>query len=358
MMNQEDKKSDNGKSNILNTAVDLTIKIGTLLLIIFLCFKILTPFITVLLWAMVIAIILAPLYDGIGKPFGKRKKLAAIVIGILGLAFLLVPSYLLIDSLVVGLRELGDSLKDGNIDLPPPSESVAQLPLIGDWLYNNWMEIHEDLNESIRKYLPQLKGFGEKIINSLAGTGLGILQFALSIIIASVLLTYSDEIVKGSDRLFIKLAGEKGLEYAEIAEKTVKNVATGVLGVAVIQTVLFGAGMIFSNLPLAGLWILITLIIAIIQVPMMVVTIPLVIWLIATKEPLPAILWSIYFVIVGAVDNILKPMLMGAGARVPMLVIFLGALGGFITYGFLGLFFGAIVVSLGYKLYLTWLATE
>lgn len=357
-MVSEDNSPQNGKNNILNTAVDLTVKLGTLLLIIFLTFKILMPFVSILLWAMIIAIILAPVYDWIGKPLGKRKKLAAIVIGLFGLAFLLVPSYWLIDSIVVGLRELGESMNDGNIDLPAPSESIADLPLIGDWLYTKWMEIHNDLNESLRKYLPQLKGFGEKVLNSLAGTGLGILQFSLSIIIASVLLTYSDEVIKSSDRLFIKLAGNKGLEYAEIAEKTVKNVATGILGVAVIQTVLFGAGMIFSNLPLAGFWILITLIIAIIQIPMMVVTIPLIIWAIATKEPLPAILWSVYYLVVGAVDNILKPLLMGAGASVPMLVIFLGALGGFITYGFLGLFFGAIVVSLGYKLYLAWLETD
>ncbi len=357
-MNLEDKVPGRENKNILNIAVDLTIKIGILLLIIFLCFKILMPFVSILLWAMVISIIMAPLYDWMGKPLGKRKKLAALLIAILGLAVLLVPSYLLVDSLVVGLRELTESMKGGSIDLPPPTESVANWPFIGDWLYSNWMDIHEDLNESIRKYLPQLRGIGETVLNSLAGTGLGILQFALSIIIASVLLTYSDEIVRSSDRLFIKLAGDKGLEYAEIAEQTVRNVASGVLGVAIIQTILFGAGMIFSNLPLAGLWILITLIIAIIQIPMLVVTIPMVIWIIATKEPLPAILWSIYFVIVGAVDNILKTLIMGSGSSVPMLVIFLGALGGFITYGFLGLFFGAIIVSLGYKLYLAWLETE
>ena len=253
----EDNSPQNGKNKILNTAVDLMVKLGTLVFIIFLTFKILMPFVSILLWAMVIAIILAPLYDWIGKPFGKRKKLAALVIGLFGLAFLLVPSYWLVDSLVVGLKELGESMQDGNVDLPPPSESVKELPLIGNWLYGIWMDIHQDLNESLRKYLPQLRGFGEKVINSLAGTGLGILQFSLSIIIASVLLTYSDQLVKGSDKLFTKLAGKKGLEYAEIAEKTIKNVATGVLGVAIIQTVLFGAGMIFSNLPLAGFWILI-----------------------------------------------------------------------------------------------------
>jgi len=357
-MNPEDKGPGNDKRNLLNTAVDLTLKIGTLLLVIFLCFKILMPFISILLWAMIIAIILAPLYNWIGKLLGKRKKLAALLIAIFALAALLLPSIWLVDSLVVGLRELAAGLQEGSINLPPPPESVEHIPLIGDWLYENRVEFHEDLTESLRKYLPQLRGMGEKVLNSLAGTGLGILQFALSIIIASVLLTYSDEVGKGTDRLFVKLAGEKGREYADILDKTIRSVATGVLGVAIIQTVLFGAGMIFSGLPLAGFWILITLIIAIIQVPMMVVTIPMVIWIIATKDPFPAVLWSVYFVLVGMVDNILKPLIMGKGSSVPMLVIFLGALGGFIAYGFIGLFFGAIVISLGYKLYLAWLEAD
>ncbi len=346
------------KKAILSTAVDLTLKIGTLLLIIFLCFRILTPFISILLWALVIAIILAPIYDRIGKWFGKRKKLAALVIAVIGLAILLVPSYWLVDSIVVGLKEFGESIREGTIDLPPPSESVKEWPLIGNWLYGNWVEFHADLKESLIKYMPQLRSFGEKVINYLAGTGLGILQFALSIIIASVMLTYSEKVVHGIDRLFTKLAGDKGPEYAEIAEKTVKNVATGVIGVAIIQTTLFGVGMIFGGMPLAGFWILIALIIAIIQVPMIIVSLPLVVWSFATKDPLPAILWSLYYLLVGGVDNILKPLIMGSGSSIPMLVIFLGALGGFIAYGFLGLFFGAFVVSLGYKLYVAWLESD
>lgn len=349
-------RRDNNR--ILNTAVDLTIKIGLLLLIIFLCFRILTPFISILLWALVIAVILSPIYNRLVAWFGNRRKLSAVVIGIMGLAILLVPSYWLVDSLVIAIRELGDSMRAGSFDLPPPPESISEWPLIGGWLYDNWVELHDDLIESIRKYMPHLSNFGEKVLGYLAGTGLGILQFALSIIIAAVFLTYSNRAARGIERLFIKLAGESGPEYSKIAEQTMRNVAVGVIGVAIIQTSLFGTGMILAGLPLAGFWILITLILAIIQVPMFLVTIPMIIWSIATKDPFPAILWSVYFVLVGLVDNVLKPLIMGKGSTVPMLVIFLGALGGFIGYGFLGLFFGAFVISIGYKLYEAWLETD
>ncbi len=357
-MNPDKNNPDKQKSEILTIAVDLTIKIGTLLLVIFLCFKILIPFTNILLCAMFIAIILFPLYTRMGKFFGKRKKLAAVILALVALAFLLIPSYWLVDSLVVGLKGLSDSLQDGGFKLPPPSESVAGWPLIGEWLYENWVAASQNLSETLSEYLPQLRGFGEKVINSLAGTGLGILQFALSIIIAAVFLTFSEDASKSSKKLFIKLAGENGEDFARISEQTVRNVASGVIGVAIIQSTLIGIAMLIMDLPLAGVWIVITLIFAIAQIPLLLVTIPVIVWLFAVKEPFPAVLWTIYLIVVGASDNYLKPVLMGKGASVPMLVIFLGAIGGFMAFGFLGLFLGAIILSLGYKLYLTWLETE
>ncbi|MBA7566777.1 putative transport protein YdiK [subsurface metagenome] len=357
-MNSEEKPPDSRNTAVLNTAVDLTIKIGTLLLIIFLCFRILLPFTNILLWAMVIAIIMFPLYTRLGKAFGKRKKLAAVLLAFVALSILLIPSYWLVDSLVVGLKDMADSLQDGSFELPPPSESVAGWPFIGEWLYGNWVAASQNLSQVLSEYLPQLRGFGEKVLNSLAGTGLGILQFALSIIIAAVFLTFSEDASRSSKKLFIKLAGENGEDFARVSEQTVRNVASGVIGVAIIQSTLIGVAMLIMDLPLAGVWIVVTLIFAIAQIPLLLVTIPVIIWLFAIKEPFPAVLWTIYLIVVGASDNYLKPVLMGKGASVPMLVIFLGAIGGFMAFGFLGLFLGAIILSLGYKLYLTWLDSD
>ena len=116
-------------------AVDLTVKLGVLLLVIFLCFRILMPFTNILLWAMVIAIILFPLYRKLGKLFGKRKKLAAVLLAVLALALILIPSYWLVDSLVDGLKRLADSLQGGSFALPLPSETVAEWPQNGERLY-------------------------------------------------------------------------------------------------------------------------------------------------------------------------------------------------------------------------------
>jgi predicted PurR-regulated permease PerM len=112
------------------------------------------------------------------------------------------------------------------------------------------------------------------------------------------------------------------------------------------------------EMPMAGLLVVVTLIVAIAQIPLLLVTIPMVVWLFVVKAPLAAALWSVFLILVGSLDNILKPIFMGKNADVPMLVVFLGAIGGFIAFGFLGLFLGSIILSLGYKLYFAWLNTD
>jgi len=354
-MNEINSSHDNQRDSILATAVDLIVKIGMLAVLIFFCLNIISPFVNILLWAMIIAIIVFPLYEKLGRHFGKRKKMASLVITIVALAILLVPSYWLLASLVDGLAHLGADIKDGIFEIPPPSEKVLEWPFVGDWLFTNWTAASENLGDAIKEYLPQITTISERLLGALAGTGLGILQFALSTIIAGVLLTHSGDAAKSGKKFFTRLAGDRGEEFAEVAESTVRGVATGVIGVAIIQATLIGIALLIVDIPLAGVWIVITLIFAIAQIPVMLVTIPAIIWLFAFKEPLPAVLWGIYLLVAGALDNVLKPILMGRGASVPMLVIFLGAIGGFIVYGFLGLFLGAILLSLGYKLYLTWL---
>ena len=204
--------------------------------------------------------------------------------------------------------------------------------------------------------MPQIIAWGELTLGTLANTGLGILQFAASIIIAGILLVFFEKGSESGRKVFQKMVGERGEEFLEISLHTIRNVATGVLGVAVIQTTLMGIGLILANIPLAAVWILLILVMTVAQIPVLLFNIPLIIYLFAFHDPLPAVLWTLYFLVMGMIDNVFKPLIMGKGSDVPMLVIFLGALGGFMAFGFIGLFLGSIVLSLAYKLYLTWIA--
>ena len=235
---------------------------------------------------------------------------------------------------------------------------MADWPLIGEWLYDKWLESSQNLGQSLQRFLPQIAAWGERLFSTLANTGLGILQFAVSIVIAGIFLMFFEQGSDSGKKIFKKVVGERGEEFLNISLVTIRNVAAGVLGVAIIQTSLMGVGLILADIPLAAVWIVVILIMTIAQIPVLIFNIFMIIYLFAFRDPFPAVLWSLYFIVMGLIDNLLKPMIMGKGAVVPMLVIFLGAIGGFMAFGFIGLFLGAIILSLAYKLYLTWVSVE
>lgn len=340
------------------TAVDITLRIGILLLLIAWCFQILYPFFSIVLWAIILAVAMAPFYNKMKTKLGNRGKLAASLITLMALGIIAIPSYLFVDSMVRGISDLGSQIEAGDFKIPPPPQDVIAWPIIGKSLYNVWDLASSNLEDLFDQYGDNLASIGSSMLNSIVGTGLSILQFVLSTVIAGVLLATSEDGAKRIRSLFNKLVGERGEEFTHISEITVRNVVKGILGVAVIQAVLAGLGFVFAGVPYAGLWALIVLFLAVIQVGPTLVIVPVIIYLYSTTDALPASLWTIYLVVVALSDNFLKPILLGAGAPVPMLVIFLGAIGGFITSGFIGLFTGAIVLSLGYKLFQTWLVED
>jgi predicted PurR-regulated permease PerM len=169
------------------------------------------------------------------------------------------------------------------------------------------------------------------------------------------LLAYSEKAGKFIRELFVRLAGEKGNELVDSAEKTIRNVSLGIVGVALIQSSLAGIGFLVAGVPGAGLWALISLFLAIIQIGILPVCLIIVIFMFITAPTLTAVLLMIWCILIGPLDNVLKPLLLGRGSKSPMLVIFLGAIGGFILNGLIGLFFGAVILSIGYNLFNVWL---
>ncbi len=184
------------------------------------------------------------------------------------------------------------------------------------------------------------------------------MQFVLAILIAGALLANSEAAGRATRAVANRLAGERGLEFASVAEQTVRSVASGILGVALIQALLAGLGFLVAGVPAAGLLTLICLVFGVIQLGVVIVLIPVVIYLFSTADMVTAVGFLIWAILVAPVDNILKPILLGRGVDVPMLIIFVGAIGGFLNAGIIGLFTGAVVLALGYKLFLAWLAQD
>ncbi|MDW7690979.1 AI-2E family transporter [Flammeovirgaceae bacterium SG7u.111] len=337
--------------------VEVVIRLGFLFLLIAWCLGILLPFSGVIVWAVILAIASAPLYDFLNKRLGNKPKRAATVYIIIGLSIIMLPSWLFLESLISGVHELKTNLDNGTLAVPPPNESVAEWPLIGDELYASWKQASENLESIVLKYQEQVTTVAASVLQGAVSMGGSVFQFILATIISGVLLATqgTDEF---SRKFFRKLVGERGHDFADMSIKTVRNVTKGVLGVAVIQAFLIGLGFLLAGIPYAGIWALLVLILAILQLPALVVVLPVIVYLFSIYGPIPASLWTLYLLVAGASDNFLKPMLLGKGAPVPMIVIFLGVVGGFLLSGFIGLFTGAIVLSIGFKLFVAWLNTE
>ena len=335
--------------------VDIIIRLGVLLFLVGWCFTILSPFVLILIWAAVIAIALYPLYIFFLKIFRQRKGWASAVLTILMLSILIIPSWLVTQSLYEEISNLRDLNKQGQLVIPPPGENTANWPSVAKPILDLWKLASEDLQEAMMKYSDQLKAGVAWLLSAVAGIGGGVLQFVASIIIAGVLLAYSTSVGNAATKIFIKLVGKNGENFASTTVITVRSVVKGILGVAVIQASMAGLGFFIAGVPYAGVWTVACLFFAVIQVGAGPVAIPVMIYMFSATDTLTAVLLAIWLVITLISDNILKPLLLGRGAPAPMLVVFLGAIGGFIASGILGLFLGAVILTLGYKLFMVWL---
>lgn len=333
---------------------DTVIRLAVLLFLIGWCFTILRPFVLILIWSAVIAIAIYPIYSIFLKLF-KRKTLAAVVLTVLLLSIVIIPSWLVTQSVfeeVLHLRELNQS---GQLVIPPPGENTANWPRFTKPLLDFWTLASKNWQDAAMQYADQLKAAATWTLTAVAGIGMGVAQFVGSIIIAGVLLAFSDSAGKGTVQVFKRLAGENGEHFASTIVTTVRSVVKGILGVAVIQATMAGIGFFIAGVPYAGVWTVGCLFLAIIQVGAGPIAIPVMIYMFSVADTLTAVLLAVWLVITLLSDNILKPLLLGRGAPAPILVVFLGAIGGFITSGFLGLFLGAVILTIGYKLFMVWL---
>jgi len=339
-------------------SIDFTIKLLLIVILLAWCIMIILPFVVPVLWGIILAITLFPLYKRLLKLLKGKKTLSSTIITVIILLILIVPSVWLISSLVENARQIISSIRENTQVIPAPNPKVADWPVIGKPIYSAWQMITTNIETAIFQYREQIIMVGDKFLGAIKSVTTNLLMMVLSIIISGVLLVSADKSEKFTRNLASRISGKSGDEFVNMISLTVRNVAKGILGVALIQFILLGATFIMADIPLAGLWALLVLLFAMVQLPVGIIAIPVVIYLYSAREPLPATLWSVLIIILSLSDNFIKPWLMGKGAPVPMLVIFLGAIGGMIMSGFIGLFTGAIILSLGYKLLTIWLGEK
>ena len=339
-----------------STLIDSAIKITIIALLALWCFKIAAPFINLILWAGIIAIGLYPVQLWIENRTKLSSGRTALLLTFVVLMVLLVPTFLLSGALLENAQNLTSQLSGKAVAIPPPVEGVEKIPLIGESLAAFWQHAHEDPQAALGPLTPQVKLLAGKVLKVTTGFGLGILGFIFSIIIAGLFMASATGAKSVVVAILTRLAGAKrGLELTNLSISTVKSVVTGILGIAMMQAILSGLGFIVMDIPVAGLLALVCLVMAIVQIDILLVLIPISIYTFYVSETWVAIIFLIWNLVVGLSNNILKPILLAKGVDVPMPIIFIGAIGGMILSGIIGLFVGAVVMVLGYTLFSDWL---
>lgn len=346
------------KEEFVGNAIEAAIRIGILFLLVSWCFDITRPFLMIVIWGIIIAVACYPIYESLRHKLPGGDVVASSVFVIVLLSLIIVPTLVLSKTAFESTINLAAQLRSGELDIPRPPEDIKNWPIVGQKLSSVWSLASENLSAALQQVKPQLESIGLWLANVVKAAGMSLLTFVAAIIISGFILANAKGARWFAHQFTTRIIGEKGHQYADLASQIIQSVTQGILGVAIIQSLLAGLGFIVMGVPAAGLWAFLCLILAVIQIGASPILIPVAIYVMSTVDTLPGILFLLWSIGVALSDNVLKPILLGRGVDVPMAVIFVGAIGGFISMGIIGLFVGAVIMALSYSVFIMWLSGD
>jgi predicted PurR-regulated permease PerM len=338
--------------------VQLLIRLGLLGLLIVWAFLIIRPFVPILTWSAVLAVAFYPAFSWLAKRLGGRPRTAATILTLVTLGIVIGPATWLGLSAVEGIRDLASQISSGDLALQAAPEQIKSWPLIGPQLYDFWNLAYTNIRAVLREVVPYLKPFAGVMLSFAGSAGVGTLQFLLSVVVAGFLFPYGPQLVAAVRGFLFRIVPEQSEHFIGLAGATIRAVSQGVIGVAIIQALLAGIGLKLAGIPSAGLLAIIVLLLSIVQIGAAIVFIPVLIWIWMDKDVFTALLLTIFLGVVGILDNILKPLVMGRGLTTPTLVILIGVIGGTLVHGIIGLFIGPIILSVAWELAAAWIRVD
>jgi predicted PurR-regulated permease PerM len=326
--------------------------------IVFACLWIARPLLGVLAWGALVAIALAPVHRMLTRTLGNRPKIAATLIVLVLIALVLLPLSFVpaaIQSAADGIARNTNNWTE--LKLPPPPAWLGDLPLFGRAMAERWTVVSnsEDLLKGVKPFLgPTFHWLAAQG----ASLGLAILEILVAIILVGIFLTTETGLTSTFHKIANRLGGASAENLLEVAVRTVRSVAQGVIGTAIIQGFLSGVGFLIAGVPFAIALGVLSFGTAMLQIGTWLVWIPVATWLFYQGETGWALFTSVLGIIINVLDNLIKPLLIGRSAGVPLWVIFIGVVGGLLTIGFIGIFIGPLVMAAGYSIVMGWLSEE
>jgi predicted PurR-regulated permease PerM len=303
---------DNDRSLKLSTSTEelvvVVIRIVCLGLLGYWSLILITPFLAIIVWSIIVTVALYPIFDWLSARLCGHRVLAAVAITVFTFLVVLGPATWLALSLADTVRVLLARFGDGNLAIPPPSETVKAWPLIGEKIYETWQLASTNLRALFIEVAPQLKPLGASLLNTAGSVGINLLKFIVALIISGFLFIPGRALITPIKNIVGRVAIGRGEEFVDLAGATIRNISRGIIGIAILQALLAGIGLLFAGVPAAGLFSFLVLFLGIIQIGPSVVIVPLIIWSWFSMDTTVAIVFTLYMVPVNLLDNVLRPL--------------------------------------------------
>jgi predicted PurR-regulated permease PerM len=335
--------------------IQLAIRLGLLALLFIWTFVLIRPFVPILAWSAVLAVALYPVFSWLAKFLGGRRRTAAAILTVINLGIVIGPATWLGLSAVEGVRELAGELSVGDLVVPSPPAQIQDWPIIGPQVYEFWKQASNNIRAVLGEVAPHLKPLASIVLALAGNVGVGTLKFLFSVAVAGFLFPRGPQLVAAGRDFLSRIVPEQSEHFLELAGATIRAVSQGVIGVAIVQSLLAGIGFKLAGIPGAGLLAFAVMLLTIVQIGAAIVLLPVIIWIWIDKDFTTALLLTLYLCVVGVLDNVLKPLVMGRGLTTPTLVIFIGVIGGTLAHGIVGLFIGPIILSVAWELMVAWI---
>jgi predicted PurR-regulated permease PerM len=319
-------------------------------------YLVLRPFLTAVLWATIVSVAVWPALLRLEARLGRRRRLAvAIVTAVILLAVFVPVTAALITIVRHAQRITGDIASFETIPVPAPPAWLADVPIAGARIANDWQRFAAlapaDRSAVLGPYVQTALQWFAATAGSI---GAMLLQLLLTAIIAALVLANGETVRDGILRFARRLAGQQGQDAAELAARAIRGVVLGVVGTALIQTAIGGTGLLITGVPAAGLLSAVMLFLCLAQLGPMPLLVPAVVWVYWSGHSGAGTVLLIFSIVSGAIDNVLRPILIRRGANLPLVLIFAGVIGGLLTFGIVGLFIGPVVLGVTYTLLARW----
>ncbi|PLT83967.1 AI-2E family transporter [Sinorhizobium medicae] len=353
----QEMRSDHGQHQKI---IEIALALLLVSILIAATFWVLLPFVGILTYAVILATATAGLFDRMVDLLNGRRRLAAVIFGAVAATITVVPLIFLCSSVASQLGVAGAWLSAASTrGIPNLPEWIAGLPLVGSKAAAAWQELQREGLELLERYQPQLAAAGRWLLNLGTGLLLAVLEIFVGVVLAAIFHASRTWALGFVSAIMVRIVGPKGPELLSAAGKAISGVAVGVIGTALLEGVLAWIGFVTAGVPGAVALAAATFFLAVIQIGPLLVWLPVAIWLGAEGQTGWAIFMAAWGIIVlMGTDNIVKPMLIARSGQLPMLVLFIGVIGGLAAWGFTGMFIGATTLAVLWTVLQAWLGTN